>query len=78
MNEKRKDDSHGRYGLKASKCLKQVKELIPFKNDLIGMLNAIKFCKVRKQFLTKLNNDIKTANKSNETLTFADKTSNMY
>ena len=77
-NRKRNDNSSERYGLKTLKCPKQVKELVPFENDLIDMLKVIKFRKVKNQFLTKLKNDIKTVKQSKKTLPFADKTSNMY
>ena len=77
-NSKTNDNSSERYGLKTLKCPKQVKELVPFENDLIDMLKVIKFRKVKNQFLTKLKNDIKTVKQSKKTLTFADKTSNMY
>ena len=49
-----------RYDLKTLKCPKQVKELVPFENDLTDMLKVTKFQKVKTQFLTKLKNDIKT------------------
>ena len=45
---------------------------------LIDMLKVIKFRKVKNQSLTKLKNNIKTVNESKKTLTFANKTSNMY
>ena len=72
-NSKTNDNSTERYGLKTSKCPKQVKELVPFENDLVDMLKVIKFWKVKNQFLTKLKNDIKTVKQSKKTLTFADK-----
>ena len=78
FNSKTNDNSSERYGLKTLKCPKQVKELVPFKNDLIDMLKVIEFRKVKNQFLTKLKNGIKTVKHSKKTLTFADKTSNMY
>ena len=77
-NSKTNDDSNERYSLKTLKCPKQVKDLVPFENDLIDMLKVIKFRKVKNQFLTKLKSDIKTVNQSKKTLTFADKTLNMY
>ena len=42
------------------------------------MLKVIKFQKVKNQSLTKLKNNIKTVNESKKTLTFANKTLNMY
>ena len=77
-NSKTNDNSSERYGLKTLKCPKQVKDLVPFKNDLIDMLKVIKFQKIKNQSLTKLKNNIKTVNESKKTLTFANKTSNMY
>ena len=77
-NSKTNDNSSERYGLKTLKCPKQMKDLVPFENDLIDMLKVIKFRKVKNQFLTKLKKDIKTVKQSKKTLTFADKTSNMY
>ena len=59
FNSKTNDNSSERYGLKTLKCPKQVKELVPFENDLIDMLKVINFRKVKNQFLTKLKNDIK-------------------
>ena len=77
-NSKTNDNSSERYGLKTLKCPKQVKDLVPFKNDLIDMLKVIKFQKIKNQSLTKLKNNIKTVNESKKTLTFANKTLNMY
>ena len=53
-NSKINDNSSERYGLKTSKCPKQVEELVPFENDLIDMLKVIKFRKFKNQFLRKL------------------------
>ena len=58
------DNSSERYGLKTLKCPKQVKDLVPFENDLIEMLKVIKFQKVKNQFLPKLKKDIKTVKQS--------------
>ena len=77
-NNKANYNSRERYGLKALKRPKQVKELVPFENDLIDMLKVTKFRKVKNQFLTKLKKDIKTIKQSKKILTFADKASNMY
>ena len=63
-NSKTNDNSSERYGLKTLKCPKQVKDLVPFENDLIDMLKVIKFRKVKNQFLTKLKNDIRTVKQS--------------
>ena len=78
FNNKANDNSSERYGLKTLKCPKQVKELVPFENDLIDMLKVNKFRKVKNEFLTKLKKDINTVKQSKKALTFADKTSNKY
>ena len=66
------------YGLKSPYTPRQVKELIPFENDLVELIRNIKFRKVQNNFQKKLKDDIKTIKESNKTMTFADKTSNMY
>ena len=64
------------YGLKSNKCLPQVKELIPFEDDLIDLVKNIKFRKVRNDFQMKLHEDLRKVRSLKKT--FADKTSNMY
>ena len=64
FNNKTNGNSSERYGLKTLKCQKQVKELVPFENDLTDMLKVIKFRKVKNQFITKLKNDINTVKQS--------------
>ena len=78
FNSKTNDNSSERYGLKTMKCPKQVKELVPFENDLIDTLKVIKFLKVKKHFLTELKNNIKTVKQSKKTLAFSNKTLNIY
>ena len=56
----------------------QLKELIPFEDDLIDLVKNIKFRKVRNNFQMKLHEDLKNVGSSKKTLTFADKTTNMY
>ena len=47
-----------RYGLKSSKTLKQVKDLIPFENDLIALVQNIRFRKTKNHFQKKIQKDI--------------------
>ena len=47
-----------RYGLKPSKTLKQVKDLIPFENDLIALVQNIRFRKTKNHFQKKIQKDI--------------------
>ena len=68
------------YGLKSFNCPPQVKELIPFENDLIDLVRKIKFNNYKKNnnFQSMLRKDISEIKSSSKTLTPADKTSNMY
>ena len=73
-----KEENTELYGLKSPYSPRQVKELIPFENDLVELIRKIEFRKIRNTFQEKLKEDIKLIKKSNKTMTFADKTSNMY
>ena len=66
------------YGLKSNKCPPQLKELIPFEDDLVDLVKNIKFSKVRNDFQMKLSEDLRKVRSSKKTLTFTDKTLNMY
>ena len=66
------------FGLKSSKAPKQVKELIPFENDLIALVQNIIFRKTRNHFQKKIKKDIQLIKSSDKTVTFADKTTNLY
>ena len=66
------------YRLKSSKTLKQVKELIPFENDLIVLVQNIRFGNTRNDFQKKIKKDIQLIKSSDKTVTFADKTTNLY
>ena len=66
------------YGLKSPYSSGQVKELIPFENDLMESIRNIKFRKIRNTFQEKLKEDIKSIKYPHKTMTFADRTSNMY
>ena len=73
-----KEENTEWYGLKSPYSPRQVKELIPFENGLVELIRNIKFRKIRNTFQEKLKEDIKLIKESNKTMTFADKTSNMY
>ena len=72
------EDNTEWYGLKSPYSPRQAKELIPFENDLVALIRNIKFRKIRNTFQEKLKEDIKLIKDSHKTMTFADKTSNMY
>ena len=66
------------YGLKSLNCTPQVKEFIQFESDLLGITKSLKFRKTRSHFKKRLKDDINTIHNTDTTLTFADKTSNLY
>ena len=66
------------YGLKSSKTPKQLKELIPFENDLITLVQNIRFRKTRNHCQKKIKKDIPLIKSSDKTVTFADKITNLY
>ena len=65
-------------GLKSSKTPKQVKELIPFENDFTALVQCIRFRKTRNHFEEKIQKDIHSIRSSDRTVTFVDKTTNLY
>ena len=66
------------YGLRSTICPGKVNELVPFEKDLIALVKNVKFRKVKNHFQKKLHQDIKMIRKSEKTMTFTDKTNNMY
>ena len=72
------EDNTEWHGLKSPCSPREVKELIPFENDLVELIKNIKFKKIRNTFQEKLKEDIKLIKDSHKTMAFADKTSNMY
>ena len=71
-------DKKESYGLKTPYCPPQVKELVPFENDLLELARNVKFRKTTNDFQKRMNADIKTIRNSDKTYTSADKTSNLY
>ena len=67
-----------KYGLKTLHSPKQVKELSAFEKELIAAVKDIKFRSAKSDFQTTLQEDIRLIHNSKKTMTFADKTSNMY
>ena len=56
----------------------QLKELISFEDNLVDLVKNIKLRKVRNDFQMKLREDLRKVRSAKKTLTFADKTSDMY
>ena len=77
-NNKNNDSKTEWYGLKSLSSPRPVKELTPFENELISLVKNIKFRKVRNHFQDRLQQDLRRMKASNKTMTFADKTTNIY
>ncbi|PIK38109.1 hypothetical protein BSL78_25061 [Apostichopus japonicus] len=77
------DDEHHpahteNFGFKSKKCPPQIEELRLFEDDLLRMIENVKFKKVTNQFQDKLRKDVSRIKKSTKLLIPADKTRNMY
>ena len=66
------------FGLNSTKCPPQVKELVPFEEDLTKLVKSLRFRKVDNKFKRTLAKDLKGIRSSKKNLTAADKTSDMY
>ena len=66
------------YELESSNTPKQIKDLIPFENDLIALVQNIRFRKMRNHFQKKIQKDIQLIKSLDKTVIFADNTTNLY
>ena len=66
------------FGLNSTKCPPQVKELVPFEEDLTKLVKSLRFRKVDNKFKRTLAKDLKGIRSSKKNLTAGDKTSDMY
>ena len=66
------------YGLKSLNCPPKIKNMTNFENDLTNLLKTIKFRVTESSFQQQLTEDIRIIKNTKTTLTFADKTSNLY
>ena len=76
QDTKKEKNNQQRYGLRSFKIPPPVKELAAFESELIELVKNIKFQKVKNQLQNELKEDIKKINQSDNTSTFADKSSN--
>ena len=75
---KLKSSDKDNYGFKAVKCPSSVKELVPFENDMMGMIKNLEFKRVNSEFQSNLRNDITQIRRSNNLFILADKSKNIY
>ena len=66
------------FGLSSNKTPPTVLELKPFEEDVIKLLETIKFRDTKDYFQDSLANDLKKINSSDKMFVFADKTRNIY
>ena len=55
-----------------------MKEMVPFEKDLWNLVNKLKFRKIKSNFQTQLNEDIRVLKRSKKVLLFAEKTCSIY
>lgn len=72
------EDDNCNFGFKSRKCPPQIKELIPFEDDMLQMIENLRFRNTSNQFQDKLREDIKNIKRSGKLLIPADKTRNLY
>ena len=67
-----------RYIFKSRKSPPQHKELIEFENDLVKLMQNVKFKHFSNDFQDQMKSDIESIKKSKNIYVFADKTNNLY
>ena len=72
----KKNTNH--FGLSSNKTPPTILELKPFKEDVLKLLENIKFRDTKNHFQENLANDLKKINSSDKIFVFADKTRNIY
>ena len=53
------------YGFKTAKYPSSIKELVPFENDMMDMINNLEFKSVKNEFQSKLTSDMRKIHESN-------------
>lgn len=67
-----------KYGFKSRKCPPQIEELKPFEDDMLQLIENIRFGKTPDSFQAKLKANIHKIKSSEKMLIPADKTRNLY
>ena len=71
-------DQNNPFGLPSNKTPPTILEMKSFENDVINLIENIKFRNAENQFQISLANDLKKINSSPNIFVFADKTRNIY
>ena len=74
--EERQQENH--HGFKTRKCPPKVEELDEFEEDLLTMIEEVRFRNTTNRFQQRLKEDIRKIRKSRNIIVPADKTRNMY
>ena len=77
-NNNTTSDNQNKYNLKSRRCPPQIEGLKNFENDLIKMIENIKFKNISDNFLDKLKEDTNKIKSSEKVFVFTDKTQNFY
>ena len=75
---KLKSSDKDNYSFKTVKCPSSAKELVPFENDMMDMIQNLEFKRVNNEFQSNLRDDIRQIRTSNNLFISADKSRNIY
>ena len=78
LNSEKSQENITNFGLLSNKTTPTVLELKPFEEDVIKLIENIKFRDTKSHFQDTLANDLKKINSSDKMFVFADKTRNIY
>ena len=76
--EKKNQENTNHFGLSSNKTPPTILELKPFEENVLKLLENIKFRDTKNHFQETLANDLKKINSSDKIFVFADKTRNIY
>ena len=78
LKGEKNQENTNHFGLSSNKTPPTILELKPFEEDVLKLLENIKFRDTKNHFQENLANDLKKINSSDKIFVFADKTRNIY
>ena len=78
LKGEKNQENTNHFGLSSDKTPPTILELKPFEEDVLKLLENIKFRDTKNHFQENLANDLKKINSSNKIFVFADKARNIY
>ena len=78
LHPETKSNDKETYGFNSTKTPPIIDEMKKFEEDVLRIIEGNKFRKIKNEFLSKLDQDVKNINKSESIFVPADKTTNFY